>query len=105
MHTSAGISRASAGRGCAGQAAGPGTAAAETRAASIAVEIEISPLCRITVAWRDYNSAMAVLSRRDFGRALVGVPAVSVLGAIRLDGAMPLAIGVTTSSFSDLPRI
>ena len=46
---------------------------------------------------------MAVLSRRDFGWALVGVPAVSVLGAIRPD--MPLAIGVTTSSFSDLPRV
>ena len=48
---------------------------------------------------------MTVISRRDFGRALLAaVPAVSVMGTIRLDGVSP-AIGVTTSSFHDLPRV
>lgn len=48
---------------------------------------------------------MTAISRRDFGRALLAaVPAVSVLGTIRLDGTSP-GIGVTTSSFHDLPRV
>lgn len=48
---------------------------------------------------------MTVLSRRAFTRRLIaGVPAIAVLGSIRLQ-ASPMAIGVTTSSFSDLPRV
>jgi sugar phosphate isomerase/epimerase len=48
---------------------------------------------------------MRVLSRRDFGRMLAaGVPLAAVIGSIRLSAAQ-VTIGVSTSSFRDLPRV
>src|SRR4029453_18750232 len=48
---------------------------------------------------------MAVLSRRDFGSVLVaGLPLATVLGSVRVSAAA-VAIGVSTSSFRDLPRV
>jgi sugar phosphate isomerase/epimerase len=48
---------------------------------------------------------MTILSRRDFGRALVaGVPLAAVIGSARLSAAQA-TIGVRTSSFRDLPRV
>jgi sugar phosphate isomerase/epimerase len=48
---------------------------------------------------------MGVLSRREFGGALIaGLPLAAVMRPLRLSAA-DLAIGVTTSSFSDLPRV
>ena len=48
---------------------------------------------------------MAVLSRREFGGVLVaGLPLAAVLGSVRVSAAA-VAIGVSTSSFRDLPRV
>jgi sugar phosphate isomerase/epimerase len=49
---------------------------------------------------------MTALSRRDFGRAVIaGVPLAAVMGSMRLSAAGPVALGVSTSSFRDLPRV
>lgn len=48
---------------------------------------------------------MAVLSRREFGGALIaGLPLAAVLGSTRVSAA-GVPIGVSTSSFRDLPRV
>src|SRR5260221_3881746 len=48
---------------------------------------------------------MTVLSRREFGTALIaGVPLAAVMGSIRLSAAQVTA-GVSTSSFRELPRV
>jgi sugar phosphate isomerase/epimerase len=48
---------------------------------------------------------MAVLSRREFGGALIaGLPLAAVMRPLGLSAA-DLAIGVSTSSFRDLPRV
>ena len=48
---------------------------------------------------------MAALSRREFGGVLVaGLPLAAVIGSVRLS-ASEVPIGVTTSSFRDLPRV
>ena len=48
---------------------------------------------------------MAVLSRRAFGGVLVaGLPLAAVLGSVRVSAA-DVALGVSTSSFRDLPRV
>jgi hypothetical protein len=48
---------------------------------------------------------MAVLSRREFGGVLVaGLPLAAVLGSVRVSAA-GVPIGVSTSSFRDLPRV
>lgn len=53
----------------------------------------------------DYNPRMAVLSRREFGSALIaGVPLAAVMGSIGL-AATRVTVGVSTSSFRDLPRV
>lgn len=50
---------------------------------------------------------MTPLSRREFGRIVIaGVPLAPVMGSIRLlSAAEPVAFGVSTSSFRDLPRV
>jgi sugar phosphate isomerase/epimerase len=53
----------------------------------------------------DYNPPMAPLSRREFGGALIaGLPLAAVLRSTGLSAA-ELPIGVSTSSFRDLPRV
>jgi sugar phosphate isomerase/epimerase len=47
---------------------------------------------------------MAVLSRREFGGVMAGVPLAAVLGSARLF-ASQVPVGVGTSSFRDLPRV
>ena len=47
---------------------------------------------------------MAVLSRREFGGLVAGVPLTAVLGSARLF-ASQMPVGVSTSSFRDLPRV
>jgi sugar phosphate isomerase/epimerase len=48
---------------------------------------------------------MGTISRREFGGALIaGLPLAAVLGSVRLS-AGAVAIGVSTSSFRDLPRV
>jgi sugar phosphate isomerase/epimerase len=61
------------------------------------------------IAWpsceEDYNAAMAVLSRRQFGGALMaGLPLAAVMRPTWVSAA-DMPIGVTTSSFRDLPRV
>src|SRR5262245_20623669 len=57
----------------------------------------------------DYNQPvprMTVLSRREFGRVvLVGTPLVGAALTARLSAASPVILGLTTSSFRDLPRV
>lgn len=47
---------------------------------------------------------MAVLSRREFGGVIAGVPLAAAMGSARLF-ASQLPIGVSTASFRDLPRV
>ena len=47
---------------------------------------------------------MAVLSRREFGGVMAGVPLAAVMGSARLF-ASQVPVGVGTSSFRDLPRV
>ena len=48
---------------------------------------------------------MPVLSRREFGGALIaGLPLAAVMGSTRLSAA-EVAVGVSTTSFRDLPRV
>jgi hypothetical protein len=49
---------------------------------------------------------MTVLSRREFGRVVIAsVPLTAAITSIGLNAAGPLAFGVSTSSFRDLPRV
>jgi hypothetical protein len=49
---------------------------------------------------------MAVLSRREFGRVVIAsVPVTAAITAIGLKAAGQLTVGVSTSSFRDLPRV
>jgi sugar phosphate isomerase/epimerase len=49
---------------------------------------------------------MTPFSRREFGRMVVaGVPLVAVAGSIRAAAMSPVALGVSTFSFRDLPRV
>lgn len=49
---------------------------------------------------------MTALSRREFGRlAIAGVPVVGFLASTRTFALSPLAVGVSTLSFRDLPRV
>ena len=45
------------------------------------------------------------LSRREFGKAVIAAaPLAGAFATVRLAAATPLRVGVTTSSFRDLPR-
>lgn len=49
---------------------------------------------------------MTALSRREFGKVVIaGVPLAAVLAPMRLDAATRVPLGVSTSSFRDLPRV
>jgi sugar phosphate isomerase/epimerase len=49
---------------------------------------------------------MTALSRREFGKIVVaGVPFTVLAGSTSLAATSPVALGVSTSSFRDLPRI
>lgn len=49
---------------------------------------------------------MTLLSRREFGRVVsAGVPLATILGSTQLDATGTVRLGVTTSSFHDLPRV
>jgi sugar phosphate isomerase/epimerase len=74
------------------------SAAREAAARAPAIE-------RDRAAMKDYNLRMPVVSRREFGSALIaGVPLAAVMGSIRLSAAQ-VTVGVSTSSFRDLPRV
>jgi sugar phosphate isomerase/epimerase len=48
---------------------------------------------------------MSAISRREFGKAVIaGAPLAAVAGSIRLAASSPVVLGVSTSSFRDLPR-
>ena len=49
---------------------------------------------------------MTAFSRREFGRMVAaGVPLVAVAGSRKAAALSPIALGVSTSSFRDLPRV
>jgi sugar phosphate isomerase/epimerase len=98
------------GTGFVGQAAlVPAGGAAEpvptSRARATTPTAPATEVDRVAVIEEDYNAAMAVISRREFGGALVaGLPLAAVMRSVGLSAA-DMAIGVTTSSFRDLPRV
>src|SRR5258706_6906530 len=106
IHTSAGMRRETVGAGRSGHAGTAGWRAAPVlmRVASAAAA-NAPAIGRDRGAMEDYNPRMAVLSRREFGSALIaGVPLAAVMGSIRLSAAQ-VTVGVSTSSFRDLPRV
>lgn len=48
---------------------------------------------------------MSAFSRRDFGRVVAGAPLMALAGSLRVGAAGSVGLGVTTSSFRDLPRV
>ena len=48
---------------------------------------------------------MNAFSRREFGLVIAGVPLVAVMSSLRLAAEGQVAVGVSTSSFRDLPRV
>jgi hypothetical protein len=49
---------------------------------------------------------MIAISRREFGKAVIAAaPFATVAGSIRLAALSPVVLGVSTSSFRDLPRV
>lgn len=48
---------------------------------------------------------MRAFSRRDFGRVLAGTSLAALAGPVRVGAAGAVTLGVTTSSFRDLPRV
>ncbi len=48
---------------------------------------------------------MGAFSRRDFGRVLAGTPLMALAGSLEVGATGSVALGVTTSSFRDLPRV
>ena len=48
---------------------------------------------------------MGAFSRRDFGRVVAGTPLLALAGSLRIGATGSVALGVTTSSFRDLPRV
>ena len=47
---------------------------------------------------------MTALSRREFGRMAAGIPTAAILGAAALSARKRVVVGISTSSFRDLPR-
>ena len=58
---------------------------------------------RGTVNQADYNPRMTTLSRRELGSLVAGLPLAGVMRSMAAGD--PLVVGVTTSSFRDLPRV
>src|SRR5688500_18799154 len=103
MQTSAGIAAAMRGVGFVGHAGGAAPAlTSRTRAtAPTAPAIEDD---RVAVMTGDYNRAMAVLSRREFGGVIAGAPLAAAMASARLF-ASDVPLGVSTASFRDLARV
>jgi sugar phosphate isomerase/epimerase len=83
-----------------------GAAAAELNrsARTAAMQAPASATDRVAVMSRDYNLSMAVLSRREFGSVVAGLPLAAAMGTAQLS-ASELPVGVATSSFRDFPRV
>jgi sugar phosphate isomerase/epimerase len=107
MHTSAGVCDEMVGIGRDGHAgATDGCAAATRKKVARAATPRAPPAVqnRAVTLGRDYNPRMIVLSRREFAGVLVAGVSCAGVGAMAR-GTRRVILGVSTSSFRDLPRV